>query len=112
MPVRIDGADRLAHTLAQAVDDLDDLVELHEELGGVIVRAAAPLTPVDTGRLLAGTTAVATKHATSIVNAVAYAPVIHARRPFIAEAIDATEAEQLAAADDAIQTILNRIQGA
>ena len=59
--IQIEGADALARTLDQVADQLDDLTDLHSELGDLIVAAAGPLTPVRTGVLRAGTTAVAAR---------------------------------------------------
>lgn len=112
MAVELVGVDKLRRTMAQAVDELDDLAELHQALGDLVVAAAAPLTPIRTGRLLAGTTAVGTAHETLVTNAVPYAAPVHARRPFMADAAADVEDAQLAEADRYIQTILDTIQGA
>lgn len=110
--IRIEGADSLARTLDQVADQLDDLTDLHAQLGDLVVTAAGPLTPVRTGVLRAGTTAVAARDETTIVNAVRYAPYVNARVDFIGRAQASTEARQLDTAERHIQHLLNQVKGA
>ena len=111
MPATLEGADTLARTLAEAADQLGDLGQLHRDLGAIVVTAAGPLTPRDTGALAAATTAVATTTATTITNPLRYAAPVHALHPWLTQAATGTQPAQLAAAEKRIQTILDTVKG-
>lgn len=112
MTVEIEGADRLAATLADAAAQLDDLTGLHTELGELIVAAAGPLTPRRTRALAAATTAIASRDTTVVTNGLRYARPVHALyNPWLATAAKQTEARQLDLAEKNVQTILDTVQG-
>lgn len=112
MSIDLEGADTLARTLRQAADQLGDLTGMHSTIGALVVRAAGPLTPRDTGALAAATTAIAAADTTTLTNPLRYAAPVHARyHPWLAQAAQATAAKQLAAADAHVQAILNQVKG-
>ena len=118
MPVHVDGAERLASTLAAAAGELARLTEGHREVAALIVRAARP--PRRTGRL-AGSIRVVPDPVSATVEAGArYAGAVHSGvpsrnirpQPFLTRAVADTQTGWMTIYERAVQQTLDRVQGA
>lgn len=109
---RIDGADTLARTMRAAADDIDDLTTAHRAIGGQVVDVARGLAPVRTGRLRSSITADPGPAGVTITAGAPYAPYVHARNPFLADALDRKTAAAVDTITSAVEDALDTIQGA
>ena len=121
--VQVRGARELRRTLRKAGADMQQVKNLHAEIGGIVAGAARPATPHRSGRL-AGTVRSSGTQTASIVRAgrasVPYAGPIQwgwpARniepQPWLTDAAHETEPRWFAAFDAGIERILASIKGA
>lgn len=116
--IEVDGAGRLARTLEQAADELDDLTSTNLQAAGAIARAVRP--PVLTGALAASITPTATRTEAVIGSGLVYAPVqeygsaghnIRARR-YMRAAFDAQQAATVTRYTTAVAAAVAGVKGA
>lgn len=100
----IDGADTLARSLRNAADDLGDLTAPLRDIGGQVARTARAAAPVRTGYLRSTITAQAGPTGVTITAGAPYAAYVHARNPFLADALDRESG-------DAVDTLTNAVEG-
>lgn len=102
--------DRLAATLKAAAEKVADLTGAHEAAAQVVLAKAVPDTPRRTGRLAASVRSDVHPAGFQIVAATPYAAIVHARRPWIAQAVDATTTDQVEVYTDHLTTIAATIE--
>jgi hypothetical protein len=72
------------------------------EAGGRLIESdARPRVPLDTGRLLASSSVATTPTGAQLVYAARYAPIVHARQPWLGAAITSTVPQLVAVYADA-----------
>lgn len=101
---------RLAASLKAAGEQLADLTGAHEAAARVVLAKAVPDTPRRTGRLAASVRSDVRPTGFQIVAATPYAAIVHARRPWIAQAVDATATDQVDVYVDHLSTIAATIE--
>lgn len=101
---------RLAATLQAAGAALGDLVGTHQAAADVVLAKAVPATPRRTGRLAATVRSDVVTTGYQITADTRYAAAVHARRPWIAQAIAATEADQIAVYATHVQNVVATIE--
>jgi hypothetical protein len=117
--VTLEGVDRLRATLGRAADDLGDLSAAAEDAGRIIVPQARSRAPVLTGRLAAAIAAEAQPDGLVLGAGVPYAgvqeygwPTRHIpAQPYIAPAVDATQAAWIEAYRVDVQAVVDRVEG-
>jgi len=108
----VTGADRLARTMRAAGDDLHDLTDAHRAVGAEVVQVGRGLAPVRTGRLRSSITADAGPAGVTITAGAPYAAYVHARNPFLDDALARREAAAVATITEDVEDVLDTIQGA
>lgn len=121
--ITIDGLDRMQRSMVRAAGRLDDLKVANAAAARIVAEAAALAAPRRTGRLAAsirGSRAVGSAVIRAGGARVPYAQPIHwgwaarhiSANPFISRAAQATESQWTAYYQDAVQRVLDDIEGA
>lgn len=100
---------RLAADLDTAAEEVGDLTGVHTTMARVVLTAAQPKTPRRTGRLAASLRSDVDSTGFAIVSDTRYAPYVHARRPWIAQAITATTNDQVDLLADHLTAAVKKI---
>lgn len=93
-------ADEVADTVGALADVLRDLSPAEQAAAAIVLPIAVERAPRRSGRLAASLRTVVVADSYGIESDVPYAAYVHARQPWIADAIVATEQDQLDALDD------------
>lgn len=107
--IKVEGADRLASTLAKAADELRAMAATNRAVASAILAAAHP--PIATGRLAGSLVAEGTDDAATVSSGVRYAPIQEARRGFLAAALSATEGKAVSVHLDHVNAALAGVEG-
>lgn len=86
-------AEQIADSIDGAALKLDDLTPAAEAAAADVLPVVVVQSPRLTGRLAASLRSVVVARGFSVESEERYAPIVHARRPWIAEAIAAHEAD-------------------
>jgi hypothetical protein len=120
--VRVEGVRQLARTLRRFGDGIEDLKDANADVSAMVAREAAARAPRDSGKL-AGSVRGSRQAARAVVAVggakVPYAGPIHwgwpkrgiPRRPFVLEAATATQERWLAAYENEIQRLGDKVEG-
>lgn len=73
--VKVEGARRLRATMKRAGADLGQMSEAHQKVGQIVISAAAPMTPRETGRLATSLRASRTRASAVVRSNLVYAGV-------------------------------------
>ena len=117
--VEVEGGPQLRRAFRRLDDRLDDLSELHHDIGEVVADRAEELVPRLTGRLAGSIRATRTKTSAAVVagrRLIPYAGPIHfgwrARniepQPFLYDALDDRRGEVLRKYRDGVDTLIHR----
>lgn len=113
LAVTSDQVDTFARSLDDLVDDLDNLDQVNVEVAAQVI--AAVDAPRRTGRLAATVAASVDPAGVTLTaggTSAPYAPYVHARNPFLVNAITDQERQIVEAYAEHIATALTRIPGA
>lgn len=99
-------AEQVADSIESVADRLADLTPAHDAAAAAILPVAVAQAPRLTGRLAASLRSVAVARGFSIESDERYAPIVHARRPWIAEAIAAHEQEVTTAVESYLDDVI------
>lgn len=109
MKVVIEGADRLASTLAAAATELTAMAATNRAAAAAVLSSAHP--PVLTGRLAASLTAEGTDTEATVSSALIYAPIQERRHGFLAAALASQEAQVVSMHLDHVNDALAGVKG-
>ena len=120
MTVEVIGEDRLAFTLRRFAAALDDMAPAHRAAAGIALQAARARTPVQSGRLRASGMVGGTGQYGDVIFTAPYAGPIHWGWPargiapslFAVKGVEASQEQWLDAYTNAIQSDLNKVEGA
>jgi len=107
--VVVEGADRLASTLADASRELAAMAATNRAVASAILAAASP--PILTGRLKGSLVAEGTDTEATVSSGLVYAPVQERRRGFLAAALAASESKVVALHLDHVNDALAGVKG-
>lgn len=99
-------AGQVADDLADLAARLDDLTPAAEAAAATVLPVAVAESPRRTGRLAASLRSVVRATGFSIESDLKYAPIVHARQPWIADAITAHAAEETRAVEQYVDTLV------
>jgi hypothetical protein len=108
--VTIEGADRLASTLASAANDLVAMAATNRAVADALLSSAHP--PVLTGRLAASLTPEGTDTEASLSTSLVYAPKQERRHGFLAAALAAQESRVVSMHLGHVNDCLASVRGA
>lgn len=117
--IRVEGAERLAATLAGASVALGDLTGPSKASGSLILSRARGAAPRRSGRLSGSLVATPARDGVAVGSGLIYAPVIHwgwpghgiAPNPFLTRSAEATQPQTIAAFRTYIGTVLKGVKG-
>jgi phage gpG-like protein len=118
--VKVVGARRLRATMKRAGTDLTQMSDAHQKVGQIVISAAAPRTPRQTGRLAGSLRASRTRASAVVRSSVVYAGVqefgwpAHGieERAFVRGGAKASEPVWLAEYLRAVDRALKKVKGA
>lgn len=99
-------AEQIAASIEAAGDRLDDLTPAAEAAADEVLPVVVADAPRLTGRLAASLRSVVVASGFSIESDERYAPIVHARRPWIADAIAAREQQITARVEQYVDAVL------